>query len=199
MELEQFDFKYMPALIERVYNLWTPPHADENFRVIYAESIIRQDMHDNNMQFQLTKDGQLMAIACASRKGEKNSAELWWNEQFAKLSDEQKISFNMGRDYIAFMDKKTFAFMNEDDVKLNMFISTQKGWGKKLLDEVIANLKQAGFKNLFLWTDEDCNVDWYINHNYQLVSEDVYELFSSEEDYKTYIFKLNLKASTLDN
>lgn len=23
MELEQFDFKYMPALIERVYNLWT--------------------------------------------------------------------------------------------------------------------------------------------------------------------------------
>lgn len=169
MKLEQFDFKYMPALVERVYNLWTPPQAEEKFRWIYAESIIRQNMHANNMQFQLTENGQFMAIACASRKGDKNSAGPWWNEQFSKLSDEQKISFNMGREYIAYMDKKTFAFMNENDVKLDMFISTKKGWGKKL------------------------NVDWYINHNYELVNEDIYELFSSEEDYKTYVFKMKLE------
>lgn len=192
MRLEQFDFKYMPALVDRVYNLWTPPKAEEHFRRIYAESIIRQDMHANNMQFQLTENDQIMAIACASRKGEQNSAGPWWNEQFTKMSDEQKISFNMGREYIAFMDKKTFAFMNDDDVKLDMFISTKQGWGKKVLEGAIANFKQAGFKNLFLWTDEECNVDWYIAHDYELVNQDIYELFSSEEDYKTFIFKKKL-------
>ena len=57
----------------------------------------------------------------------------------------------------------------------------------------ISFFKQAGFKNLFLWTDEECNVDWYINHNYELVNEDIYELFSSEEDYKTYVFKMKLE------
>lgn len=193
MKLEQFDYKYMPDLVERVYNLWTPPQAEESFKRIYAEAVIRQDMHANNMQFQLTEDGRIMAVACASRKGEQNSAGKWWNEQFAKLSDSQKIGFNMSREYITLMDKKTFEFMTKDDVKLDMFISTEKGWGKKVLDGAIASFKQAGFKNLFLWTDTDCNVDWYIAHNYELVDEDIYEPFSSEEDYKTFIFKMKLQ------
>lgn len=193
MQLEQFDFKYMPTLVERVYNLWTPPQAEESFKRLYAESIIRQEMHSNNMQFQLTKDGKIMAIACASRKNEHNSAGPWRNEQFAKLSDSQKVAFDMNRDYIALMDKKAFDFMTEDDVKLDIFISTEKGWGKKLLDDAIAYFKQMGFKNLFLWTDTECNVDWYISHNYELVDEDIYEPFSSEEDYKTYIFKMKLE------
>lgn len=192
MKLEQFDFKYMPALVERVYNLWSPPLADEHFRWIYVESIIRQDMHGNNMQFQLTDEGQIKAVACASLKGEQNSAGPWWNEQYSKLSQNQKLSFNMGREYIGLMDKKAYGFMSDGDVKLDMFISTEKGWGKKLLDAVMNEFRHRGFKNMFLWTDEECNVDWYISHNYELIAEDVYEPFSREEDYKTYIFKMKL-------
>jgi len=116
--LEPFDFRNMPALVDRVKNLWTPHDAEENFKRIYAEAVIRQDMHDNQMQFQLTENGQLRAIACASIKGEKNSAEIWWQEQFKKLTPDQQFSFNLSRNYLNLMDEKAYSFMNEDDVKL---------------------------------------------------------------------------------
>jgi len=187
--LEPFDFRNMPALVERIKDLWAPLDAEEHFRQIYAESVIRQDMHDNEMQFQLTENGQLRAIACASRKGEKNSAEVWWQEQFKTLSRDQQVMFNHCRNYLNRMDEKAYGFMNNDDVKLDMFISIKTGWGKKLLNEAIEYYSQQGFKNLFLWTDCECNVDWYFSHGYELVDEGVYEPFSKkDEDYKTYVF-----------
>lgn len=191
--MEAFDFKYMPALVNRIKNLWSSPDAEENFRLIYAESVIRQDMHANNLQFQLTENNQLMAIACASIKNEKNSAGEWWQEQYKKLTPQQQISFNMCRDYLSMMDKKAYALMTEKDIKLDMFISVQKGWGKKLLEKAIAHYKKSGFENLFLWTDCECNVDWYFYNNYELVNQDVYEPFShGDDEYKTYIFKKSL-------
>ena len=191
-QIEQFDFKYVPVLVERVSDLWTPPQAEESFRKLYAEGIIRQNMHDNKTQFQLVENNQLMAVAFTSKKGEKKSVEAWWKEQYEKLSDSQKISFDMCNEYLTLMDQKTLALMQNDDIKLDLFISTKKGWGKKILDVVLGDFKQSGYKNLYLWTDSECNVDWYIEHGYELLDEDVYEPFSSEEDYKTYIFRRKL-------
>lgn len=192
--LEQFDFDKISALVDRVKDLWTPPEAEESFRRIYAEAVIRQDMHANDMQFQLVKNGKLMAVACASKKGDKISAEAWWQEQYRKLTAEQQFSFNLSREYLCMMDEKAYGFMNDDDVKLDLFISTQKGWGKKILDEAIEYFKQQGFRNLFLWTDSDCNVGWYVSHGYELADEGTYAPFSTEtEEYKTFIFKKTLK------
>lgn len=192
MKAELFDFKNMPALVNRVYDLWCPPDSDEAFKRIYVEGIIRLDMHKNNFQFQITENNQLKAIACASKKGEKNGAAQWWDEKYKNLTESQKYSFKLCREYLSLMDQKTFAFMNDDDVKLNLFISIEKGWGKTLLDNAISIFKNEGFKNMFLWTDCECNVDWYFQHGYELVDEDTYEPFSRDEDYKTYVFKKNL-------
>lgn len=192
--LEQFDFNKISSLVDRVKDMWTPPAAEEAFRRVYAESIIRQDMHFNNMQFQLVENSELMAIACASKKGDKISAEEWWNATYKKLNSQEQFSFNLSRAYLSMMDEKAYSFMQDDDVKLDLFISTKKGWGKKILDEAILYFKQQGFKNLFLWTDCECNVEWYFSHGYELIDEDVYEPFSSEsEEYKTYIFKKKLQ------
>ena len=61
-------------------------------------------------------------------------------------------------------------------------------------DEAIEYFKQQGFKNLFLWTDSDCNVGWYVSHGYELADEGTYAPFSTEtEEYKTFIFKKKLK------
>lgn len=58
---------------------------------------------------------------------------------------------------------------------------------------VCEQLKSEGWKNLYLWTDYDCNWEWYIKHGFTLIQEDIYEPFSSKDnDYKTYIFKRKL-------
>lgn len=193
MEIKQFDFSNMNILVDRVLDIWTPPKADEVFKRIYAEAVIRQDMHNNQMQFQITENNELRAIACASVKNEQNNASDWWNEQYKNLNPEQQFAFKLSKDYLNLMDKKTYDFMDENDIKLDLFISAKKGWGKKILEHAINSFKQASFRNLYLWTDSDCNVDWYISHNYELVKQDIYEPFSTEnEEYKTFIFKKKL-------
>ena len=64
----------------------------------------------------------------------------------------------MSRDYIEEMDKKTFDMMNDDDIKMTIYVSRKHGYGSKLLNELCEQLKDQGYKNLYLWTD--CECDW---------------------------------------
>ena len=91
------------------------------------------------------------------------------------------------------MDEKTFSFMNADDVKLCLFISLEKGWGTTILREAQKYFVEAGFKNLYLWTDGECNVDWYFKNGFELVLEEEYSEFSlPEKPYLTYVFRKKL-------
>ena len=89
------------------------------------------------------------------------------------------------------MDEKTRAFMKDDDIQLTLYISRKKGCGSKLLNELCDRLRAQGWKNLYLWTDCECDWEWYIDHGYELVAKDIYEPFTEQdgEDYLTYIFK----------
>lgn len=190
MKLEKFDFKNMPFLVERVKDLWGPPEAEEHFRRLYAEQVIRMDMRSNDLQFQLSENQEILAIVCASKKGDEISSLKWWQDQYETLSPDQQFSFNLCREYLSFMDEKTYSYMKEDDIKLDLFISIKSGYGKKLLNSSMKIFKNKGIKNIFLWTDCECNVKWYFDNNYELVEENTYDKFSTEgNDYKTYIFK----------
>lgn len=192
MILEKFDFsntKFLNAIIDRVVELWSPPTDDMTFRRLYVEAIIRQNAADNDMQFQLSENDELCSIAFASRPGEHSPWYDWWQEKFNSLPEEYQKMLTVSREYLSMMDEKTYRYMNQDDVKLSLFVSTKSGWGKPVLENAMNFFRSRGFKNLYLWTDCECNVDWYINRGYELVEEGTYEPFSYDEPYKTYIFR----------
>ena len=196
MTLEKFDFsnaKFLNAVIDRVIQLWSPPTDDMAFRRLYVEAIIRQNAADNDMQFQLSENGELCSIALASRLGEHTPWYIWWKEKFDALPEEYRKMFSISREYLSMMDEKTYRYMNKDDVKLSLFVSTKAGWGKPVLEGAMDFFRSKGFKNIYLWTDCECNVDWYVSRGYELVEEGTYEPFSTpEEPYKTFIFRKNL-------
>ena len=196
MNLEAFDFNNINQVVNRVTDCWGLQNAPQNIRRLYAEAVVRLDMHDNKMQFQLTnpmlpsQKASLMAIACSSTKNEKPNADIWWNKIFPMLNSRQQQAFSTCRNYLAMMDQKVYSLMTQTDVKLDLFISTAPGWGKKLLNPVFDFYRQQGFKTVYLWTDCECNVDWYFKNNYQLVNKESYEPFSHNgQEYWTYIFK----------
>ena len=120
-------------------------------------------------------------------------ADDWYEEESKKYPSELLRSTLLGKSYIELMDEKTRAFMKDDDIQLTLYISRKKGCGSKLLNELCDRLRAQGWKNLYLWTDCECNWQWYTDHGYELVSTDVYKPFSSEEeDYLTYIFRKKL-------
>ena len=64
-------------------------------------------------------------------------------------------------------------------------------FGKILFEEIWQKIKNNGYKNMYLWTDCECNWEWYIKNGFTLVEESVYKKFSEldGEEYKTYVFK----------
>lgn len=190
--LEKFEEKYIPQIVERVLPLWNVDGASDNFNRLYVEMIIRTNMHENNWQFQIAEDNKLYAIAFCANKNDTSNNE-WIEKQYHILNNESKKSFDFGRKYLLMMEDKTFSYMNDDDIKLCLFVSMQKGYGTKILNEVANYFKKIGYKNIYLWTDGECNVDWYFKNDYQLIEKEVYEPFSSEDyKYMTYIFKKSL-------
>ena len=220
---EQFDEKYIPSLVNRLLSLWNVPGESEDFNRRYVEMIIRTNMHINDMQFMMTEktagkddseespadgdavtDYQLKAIAFAASKHD-ISDDAWFTRLLEGASSRERTIFQTGRRYLNHMEEKTFSLMKDDDVKLCLFVSLERGWGSRILSEAVSEFKARGYKNMFLWTDCECNVQWYFDNGWELLSEEEYEPFSrgtggsgkktgdDRKQYMTYIFKKEIK------
>lgn len=198
--LKAFEIKYMDSLVDRVLPLWKVDGESLKFNRLYVEMIIRTNMHLNELQFEMTDGDLLKAIAFSAEKKdflERESSLFsgetdWFLHTLKLLSARQQDIFTNGRKYLLQMEENTFSLMKEGDIKLCLFVSLEKGWGQKILDETFALYRKLGFKRVFLWTDCECNVDWYFTNGFELVSQEEYPPFSKPESkYMTYIFKKN--------
>ncbi len=210
--LKPFEMKNIPLVLDVVTPLWSPSAGDDEFKRFDVEYIIRNNIFENEYNFELVKDdagaaagngaagadaagagtagGTFLAAAFFARKGDINRAAEWFAEKSAKYPAELKAVSELSRSYIELMDKQTFGLMNSDDIKLSLFVSRERGAGTAILDAACSRLRAEGWKNLYLWTDCDCNWQWYEKHGYTLVRQSSYEPFSSpDEPYKTFIFK----------
>ncbi len=195
-EIQPFDMKNIPLILEVVVPMWSPPIDDMDFRRFYVEHIIRNNYFENEYHYQLIKGAadersEFCAMAFFARKSDICKVEDWLSLESKRFPGEMLHSTQMGKSYIELMDEKTRAFMKDDDIQLTLYVSRKKGCGSKLLNELCDQLRNQGYKNLYLWTDCECNWQWYTDHGYELISKDVYELFTEQggEDYLTYIFR----------
>lgn len=187
-----FEERYLPCLVERLMSLWGVNGETDEFNRLYVEMVVRTNMHLNDIQFQLTENNSLKAIAFGAAKNDKEYSD-WYLKHLKTMDIHAKSIFETGRKYLLRMEEKTFSLMNEDDVKLCLFVSLETGWGKKILAQVMEKFKSRGYKNMFLWTDSECNVQWYFDNGYQLLEQEEYEPFSTDvQKYMTYIFKKSL-------
>ena len=86
------------------------------------------------------------------------------------MTTEEKKWFDLLLGYMKEADDKTFALMDEDDVKLSLFVSAQ-------------------MKRMFLWTDDSCTHQYYPAHGFQLAASYADPRYSMlEEPYYTYIY-----------
>ena len=193
--LSRFDMKNLPQVVDVVLPLWAPPSDDEAFARLDVEFIVRNNIYQPRLSFQLadkkrSPDNELLSAAFFTLKDDTNSARAWLSQNSRACTDSQKASLKMVKAYLEYMDKKALSFMESDDIKLSLYVSRKRGCGAALLEKILPRLAAKGYKNLYLWTDSDCNWKWYVNHGYLLVSQEVYAPFSSPgRDYTTFVFK----------
>ena len=202
--LSRFDIKNLPQVVDVVLPLWAPPSDDEDFVRLDVEFIVRNNIYQPRLSFQLadkkrSPDNELLSAAFFTLKDDANTARAWLEENSRACSDSQKASLEMVKAYLEYMDKKELSFMNADDIKLSLYVSRKRGMGAALLEKLLPRLAAKGYKNLYLWTDSDCNWKWYVNHGYLLVSQEVYAPFSEpDRDYTTFVFKKPLALDKRD-
>ena len=193
--LSRFDMKNLPQVVDVVLPLWAPPSDDEDFARLDVEFIVRNNIYQPRLSFQLadkkrSPDNELLSAAFFTLKDGANTARAWLEENSRACSDSQKASLEMVKAYLEYMDKKALSFLKSDDIKLSLYVSRKRGMGAALLEKLLPRLAAKGYKNLYLWTDSDCNWKWYVNHGYLLVSQEVYAPFSEPgRDYTTFVFK----------
>ena len=198
MKIQPFDMKNIPHILDVVVPLWSPPVGDADFKRFNVEYIVRNNYFENDLHYELVEqDASGKDVFCAmaffARKGDVCNPDKWFQIESKKFPAEWLKGSQMSREYIELMDRKTFDMMNDDDIKLTLYVSCKKGCGSTLLNELCARMKDSGYKKLYLWTDCECNWEWYTKHGYELVDQSVYEPFSSpDEDYKTFVFKKEL-------
>lgn len=192
IELKSFNENNLPLVVDVVVPLWSPPVGDYSFKRFNVEFIVRNNISENKYQFELidSNSQEFLAAAFFTRKGDLCRVEEWYEKECTRFPEELRRAINMTRVYLRQMDQRTLSFMKDDDIKLSLFVSRHSGSGSQLLNQLYPKLKEEGWKNLFLWTDCECNWSWYNKHGFTLVEEASYEPFSNEqEDFKTYIFK----------
>lgn len=202
--LSRFGMKNLPQVVDVVLPLWAPPSDDKDFVRLDVEFIVRNNIYQPRLSFQLadkkrSPDNELLSAAFFTLKDDANTARAWLEENSRACSDLQKASLEMVKTYLEYMDKKALSFMKSDDIKLSLYISRKRGMGAALLEKLLPRLAAKGYKNLYLWTDSDCNWKWYVNHGYLLVSQEVYAPFSEpDRDYTTFVFKKPLALDKRD-
>ena len=202
--LSRFDMKNLPQVVDVVLPLWAPPSDDKDFVRLDVEFIVRNNIYQPRLSFQLadkkrSPDNELLSAAFFTLKDDANTARAWLEENSRACSDLQKASLEMVKTYLEYMDKKALSFMKSDDIKLSLYVSRKRGMGAALLEKLLPRLAAKGYKNLYLWTDSDCNWKWYVNHGYLLVSQEVYAPFSGPgRDYTTFVFKKPLALDKRD-
>ena len=193
MQIKPFEEKYIPYLVETVKSLWGVPNGTDKFNTVDVEFIVRNNIYKNDMALELVQGNEILAAAFGAEKGEHNTAKQWLDAQIntGNFSENERISLALVSEYLTAMDERTLSYMGKEDVKLSLFISRCKGKGKIILNELVKNFSQKGFKNMYLWTDCTCNWQYYQDHDYELIEKAKYEKFSTDDgdDFLTYIYK----------
>ena len=172
--------------------VWGDLYSKENAglqKIIY-DFTLKYYYLNKTFSFALDDDG-LKGLVFASSKTDKNSSVENFKTEIQTLSDNDKITALNLLDYLENTGKEVKLVMNEYDLMMGLFISTQKGGGKMLLSKLVETAKENGIKNIYLWTDTACDYDYYQKNKFTLVKK--IENQVNDKKINTLIFKKEIQ------
>lgn len=144
----------------------------------------------NNEYCLVNEDEKINAFLLANLKSEKNNSLEIFKKDVKNLSSNDQINAKIYLDYIEYNHQKVLKYMHNNDLYLGLLASVKKGTGSKLINKIKEIAIKNKIKNLYLWTDETCNYEYYEKHNFTFVEE--YEIFLYDTKIKTLIYKVSL-------
>ncbi len=147
------------------------------------------EYYDLNREFSFSCiDDGYKGFLLAAHRGDTNNSYQKLKVGVESLADEKerKIALELF-DYLETCGKSVKEIMTEDDIMLGLFVSIQRGCGKKLLEKLVETCQAHGIKNIYLWTDTTCDYTYYQKNNFALVKR--VENFVNGKNIQTLIYR----------
>lgn len=191
MEVRHFEDKDIKEAGRLAYEYWSgelPDNGEAIKRVIY-EYMVRYYDRNRNFSFSITDDGELKGFILAFQKNDYTNCMDWLSSEMVKFSiPEQKLALDYDS-YYQYNGTKTKEFIEINDMIVGLFVSNQRGYGKKLLTKLLDTCKQKNIQNLYLWTDMSCNYNYYYCNNFEEVTRFMTTHLFGGERLEMIIFK----------
>lgn len=174
MKIRNFQDEDIKTAINLSHLVWGNFYESENSKIqnlIYEFTVKYYDLN-RNFSYSISSYEDVKGFLLAAEKRDKNKSINILEEMIKSIDDEEqtKILSDM-YDFLQNCGYETKKLMNEDDIMLGLFVSTQKGGGKKLLSELVKDCRNRKFKNIYLWSDTTCDYDYYQKHNFETVKK----------------------------
>lgn len=146
------------------------------------------EYYDLNREYSFSiTDNKLVAFLLAYKKEDKNNTLLEYKNKIKYLNNSYKKTALEVFNFVEFCSNETKNLMSENDIILGLFVSTQKGCGKKLLEQLQEICFKNSIKNIYLWSDSTCDYQYYLQHDFELVKE--FQCRINKKQINTLIFK----------
>ncbi len=148
--------------------------------------------YDLNRDFSFSAyDDEFKGFLLASKKDDNNNSFAYLETQVQKLTDsgEKKIALDLF-DFLESCGQDVKECMNHDDIMLGLFVSLQKGIGKKLLAKLGEKCIEQNIKKIYLWSDTTCDYDYYEKNGFKQIKKSAKEL--NGNIITTYVFCKNI-------
>lgn len=190
-KVERKDFEDMAAL---AYLAWGGEFkgyiTEETEREMFEFMIYYYYSVDCPYSLCIEENNKVVGFLLVDSKKEGNTLE---NEWLKKNLKEENTKGILG--YKKYLDESKAImkpYLNKCDVVLSLFVSNIKGGGRTLMNTLFTTLKNDGFKQVFLWTDTECDFDFYYHNKFEEIVRTKGPSLLNIKDIETMVFKRNL-------
>lgn len=177
------------VLTKLVWGDFFENESQELQKIIYNFTFEYYDLN-RNFSFAIS-DEKLDAFLLSYRKADKNNKYEEYIEKIKIYNQiEQKKLLEVFK-FVDFSSKKVKNLMSENDILIGLFVSLKKGCGGELLKELNKICFKNNINNIYLWSDNTCNYQYYIKHNFDLIDE--FEYSVNNRIINTLIFRKEIK------
>lgn len=154
-------------------------------KIVYDFTFEYYDLN-RNFSFAIS-DEKLNAFLLSYRKKDKNNKYEEYLNKIKNYNQSEQKKLSEIFDFIDFSSKKVKNLMSENDILIGLFVSIKKGCGSKLLKKLSETCLKNNINNVYLWSDNTCDYQYYIKHNFDLIEEFTYSV--NNKKINTLIFK----------
>ena len=196
MLIKPFDMANIDIVVTMLAKMWENDiaHGIEHNTEFLREVVLNM-FFDPQLALQACDDdGTMQAVAFARMKDGVNVSEQWVEVFLVDKDEEERKYVLEATFYLLRTERDLLNLMGENSAKFSFLVSNKRGYAKALQEKLMQMLIDRGVQWTYHITDSTCSWQYFDNHGYERVHEELVERFSTpNQPYYCYMYRKRIQ------